>query len=212
MCFKALTNAEKLMELHNYGGITPKELPHVQRYQQALETGNQEVIDEFESFGDSFRHIIRNITEYELGREAFGFVEKSFDQHGWLIRPQFLDIEKLEFDPSSKNARPHVLKNSVEIGRGPNGNWTYGITASTPISGRGDSMNVWGLVYASRKECLAAAIQNLIGWHEQAEHKTSAGIIAEARKALNAHLLKESLAEKHAQGKKSVSFFGCLAR
>lgn len=56
----------------------------------AIKAKDQQQLDWFRSFGDSFRAMTMNVHAYRKGLE-FGFTEIAFDQYGWFNRTPFLD-------------------------------------------------------------------------------------------------------------------------
>lgn len=74
-----------------------------------------------------------------------------------------MDIEKFDF--------PHrddwAVWNDIEIGRGINGKWTYGISYSCGTGGYGSGISVWAKVLNSRKECLVFALKEMMEGHKE---------------------------------------------
>lgn len=132
------------------------ERPEAARYLKALWLNDTDIIDHYESFGDSPRQIVmnkRNFDRYLL----FGFTLKEFDKYGWLERSEFLDQEHFEF--------PHrdgwAVLNNITIGRGVNNKWSYGMSYSGSTGGGGYGLCAWGKILDSRKECLITALEEM---------------------------------------------------
>lgn len=96
----------------------------------AIKAKDQQQLDWFRSFGDSFRTITMNVYAYRKGLE-FGFTEISFDKYGWFNRPQFLYMEELTFGDTSRYGN-HSL---IYLGRGRNHVWTFGMNYSYGVAG-----------------------------------------------------------------------------
>jgi len=122
----------------------------------AIEAGNQDQLDWFRSFGDTFRTIAMNVHAYREGLE-FGFSEISFDKYGWFTRPLFLDREELTFGDTSRYGN-HSL---IYLGRGENHVWTYGMNYSFGVAGGCYGLSVFGKQFRSRQDALQAALNEL---------------------------------------------------
>jgi len=70
--------------------MVPYEKNIFQEMIATIEAKDQNQLDWFRSFGDSFRVITMNVYAYRKGLE-FGFTEISFDKYDWFTRPVFLD-------------------------------------------------------------------------------------------------------------------------
>jgi hypothetical protein len=134
-----------------------------EEYMVALHDGNQAVIDDYESFGDTPRQIIENKAHYGQALSVYGFTGKAFNEHGWLSRYAFPDCETFAF-----KVKAHVIgSNSITIGRSPNGKWTYGIDLAASKSGSCSGLSVYGPPFASRNACLKDALEHFVQWHEK---------------------------------------------
>lgn len=122
----------------------------------AIEAGDQNQLDWFFSFGDSFRTITMNVHAYRKGLE-FGFTEISFDKYGWFTRPMFLDKEELTFGDASRYGN-HSL---IYLGRGENQVWTYGMNYSYGVAGGCYGLTVYGKQFKSRQDALSSALNEL---------------------------------------------------
>ena len=121
-----------------------------------IEGGNQTQLDWFRSFGDSFRTITMNVHAYRKGLE-FGFTEISFDKYGWFTRPVFLDKEELTFGDTSRYGN-HSL---INLGRGKNHVWTYGMNYSYGVAGGCYGLSVYGKQFKSRQDALNHSLNEL---------------------------------------------------
>jgi hypothetical protein len=142
---------------------------------------NQTVIDDYESFGDTPRQIIENKAHYERGLAVYGVTEKRFDEHGWLARYAFTDCETVAFEVEG-----HATgRNSITIGRGPNGKWTYGMDLAASKSGSCSGLSVYGSPFASRNGCLKNALEYFIQWHEKENDRKTAPVLRDAKDILD---------------------------
>jgi hypothetical protein len=124
----------------------------------AIKAKDQQQLDWFRSFGDSFRAITMNVHAYRKGLE-FGFTEISFDKYDWLTRPVFLDREELTFGDTSRYGN-HSL---IYLGRGENHVWTYGMNYSYGVAGGCYGLSVYGKQFKSRQDALNYALIELKG-------------------------------------------------
>lgn len=122
----------------------------------AIDSHDQVQLDWFRSFGDSFHVITMNVYGYRKGLE-FGFTEIGFDQHGWFIRPQFLDKDELTFGDTSRYGN----YSSIALGRGANHTWTYAMHYSYGVAGGGYGLSVYGKQFKSRQDALSHALNEL---------------------------------------------------
>ena len=166
MKYRNLTIQKKVEQVHEYGAWR-EEQPYKDAYLTALRDNDIATIDEYESFGDDPRHIIMNRREYDR-MLLFGYDDKALDKNGWLVRPEFYDVEEIEF-PHSKT---RVTGNAATIGRGANGKWSYGLNYTTGNGGGGYGLCVWGKIFDSRKECIIAALDELIRYHATAKERS----------------------------------------
>lgn len=121
----------------------------------AIEAKNQEQLDWFRSFGDSFRAITMNVHAHRMGLQI-GFIEIAFDKYGWFQRPVFLDQEELNFGDTSRYGNYSTIK----LGRGANGIWTYAISYSYGVAGGGYSLSVYGKQFNTRDNALYHALND----------------------------------------------------
>lgn len=122
----------------------------------AIKAKDQQQLDWFRSFGDTFRAITMNVFAYRKGLE-FGFTEISFDKYGWFTRPLFLDREELTFGDTRRYGN-HSL---IYLGRGANQIWTYGMNFSYGVAGGCYGLSVYGKQFKSRQDALSAALNEL---------------------------------------------------
>jgi hypothetical protein len=170
--WKGLPVEEKVKQVAVYrvgvGRCSDSERRIVKLYAEALNDGNAVVVAEYESFGDSLRSIVENYAEYRHGRIFYGFDKKAFTEAGWLVKPEWLDVERFEFGRTIKKAQG---LNSITLGHGPNGQWTYAVRAGNFNGGYGSGLSVWDDGYSSRQECLAEGLKELLAWHDKQDKK-----------------------------------------
>ena len=135
-------------------------------YLLALRRNDQQLIEEYENFGDCPRQIIMNHREYDRAM-LFGFAEKQFSSYGWLQNSAFTQREEIKFI----HKQGWVATNHLTIGRGNNGKWTYGVSYSTGGWGHCSGLSVWGKIFENRKECIKAALLEILEGHRNAGEK-----------------------------------------
>lgn len=159
MDYKNLSVSEKIEQVRQYRPYK-EERRYMAVYLTALRRNDRKTVDEYESFGDDPRHIMMNRRAYYRG-QLFGFTAKTMNKHGWLENAEFTNVERIEFI----DRKGWVAFNYVTIGQGANGKWSYGASYSTGGSGGGYGLGIWGEVCNNRKECLTAALRELLSRH-----------------------------------------------
>ena len=166
MEYKDLSAYEKLHKIQDIN-FCRAERHNVAIYLNALRRNDRAIIEEYESFGDTPRQLLMNKREYER-HLVFGFIKKEFNEYGWLERPDFLEREEIQF--------PHrdgwAVSNHITLGKGLNGKWTYGMSYSHSTGGSGYGLNVWGKIFDNRKDCLKAALNEMLTGLEKDSSKT----------------------------------------
>ena len=166
MEYKDLSAYEKLQKIQDIN-FCRAERHNVAIYLNALRRNDRAIIEEYESFGDTPRQLLMNKREYER-HLVFGFIKKEFNEYGWLERPDFLEREDIQF--------PHrdgwAVSNHITLGKGLNGKWTYGMSYSHSTGGSGYGLNVWGKIFDNRKDCLKAALNEMLTGLEKDSSKT----------------------------------------
>ncbi|MDH6312819.1 hypothetical protein M2137_001604 [Parabacteroides sp. PFB2-10] len=156
MEYKELSAYEKLKKIKDIN-FCRVERHNVAVYLNALRRNDRAIIEEYESFGDTPRQLLMNKREYER-HLLFGFTKKEFNEYGWLERPDFLEREEIQF--------PHrdgwAVSNHITLGKGLNGKWTYGMSYSYSTGGAGYGLGVWGKIFDNRKDCLTAALNEMM--------------------------------------------------
>lgn len=165
MEYRDLQISEKIERVRQYRPYR-EERPYMATYLKALRQENHLLIEEFESFGDCPRQIIMNHREYDKGK-LFGFTEKLFSQYGWLQNSTFSEREEIKFI----HKQGWVATNHLTIGRGNNGKWTFGVSYSTGGWGFGSGLSVWGKIFDNRKDCMKAALMEILAGHREAAEK-----------------------------------------
>ena len=164
MDYRNLSTSEKIEQVRQYHPYR-EERPYMAAYLIALRRNDRQMIDEYESFGDDPRQIIMNRRAYDR-QQIFGFTGKAMNEYGWLATPEFQNVERIEFI----DRKGWAAHNYITIGQGTNGKWSYGASYSTGGSGGGYGLGIWGKIFNNRKECLTAALRELLNRHtEQAE-------------------------------------------
>ena len=165
MEYRNLLLNEKIEKARQYRPYR-EERPYMATYLLALRRNDQQLIKEYESFGDSPRQIIMNRRAYDRG-QLFGFVEKQFSPYGWLQNSAFTEREEFKFI----HKQGWAATNHLTIGKGNNGKWAYGVSFSTGNWGHCSGLSVWGKIFDNRKECLKAALQEILDGHCEAAEK-----------------------------------------
>jgi hypothetical protein len=167
MEYRNLSKYEKLAQVRELH-LCRAERHEAAVYLNALRLDNREIIEQYESFGDKPYQFLKNKRSYDRGL-LFGFTDRKINRCGWLENEDFSDREHFEF-PHRKN---WAITNYTTIGRGHNGKWTYGASYATGGAGGGYGISVWGKVFDTRKECLSAALREIMDRHkaEEARHK-----------------------------------------
>jgi hypothetical protein len=140
---------------------------------EAIEQNNVELLEWYSQFGDSLRTIYMNVHAYRKNIE-FGFMEIEFGDYGWFIRPVFLDKEEMIFG----NPYHYSEHSTVDVGRGLNNIWTYGLHYSFGTAGGCFGLSVYGTQFKSRDEALTFGMNELkammakkIGSTDTSNHK-----------------------------------------
>lgn len=166
MEYKELSAYEKLKKIQDIN-FCRVERHNVAVYLNALRRNDRAIIEEYESFGDTPRQLLMNKREYER-HLLFGFTKKEFNEYGWLERPDFLEREEIQF--------PHrdgwAVSNHITLGKGLNGKWTYGMSYSYSTGGAGYGLGVWGKIFDNRKDCLTAALNEMMKGLDKDSSKT----------------------------------------
>ncbi|MFR4273930.1 MAG: hypothetical protein ACLURQ_19395 [Bacteroides thetaiotaomicron] len=166
MEYKELSAYEKLQRIQDIN-FCRVERHNVAVYLNALRRNDRAIIEEYESFGDTPRQLLMNKREYER-HLLFGFTKKEFNEYGWLERPDFLEREEIQF--------PHrdgwAVSNHITLGKGLNGKWTYGMSYSYSTGGAGYGLGVWGKIFDNRKDCLTAALNEMMKGLDKDSSKT----------------------------------------
>lgn len=165
MEFRNLTVNEKIEQVRQYRPYCD-ERRYMAAYLMAIRQGNKQVTEEYESLGNTPRQIIMNRREYDQGL-LFGFTEKHFSSYGWLRNSTFAECEEIRFI----HKQGWAATNHLTIGRGNNGKWTYGVSLSTGSWSHCFGLGVWGKIFDNRKECLKAALQEILDGHREAAER-----------------------------------------
>lgn len=154
-----MTTQEKIQSIKD-NHWSRNERPLVAKYLMALHRNNQQVIGECEAFGGSPRHIIMNMYAYQCA-VRLGFTDITFNEHGWLESPEFLNREHIEFFDKGEK----YCNNEVDVGMGKNGVWVYSISYSTGSAGGYSSISVFDKQCATRLDAVRRGCQEILGRH-----------------------------------------------
>ncbi len=162
MDYIKLSASEKIEQVRQYRPYK-EERRYMAVYLTALRQNDRQTIDEYESFGNEPQYIIMNRRAYNRG-QLFGFTAKTLDKHGWLKNAEFANVERIEFI----DRKGWAAFNYVTIGQGANGKWSYGVSYSTGGWGHCYGLSVWGKIFDNRKDCLKAALSEILYGHREA--------------------------------------------
>lgn len=170
--YKDLSKYEKIELIHE-NHICFVERNAYAKYLYALWREDTKTVDFFEQFGNSPRHIISNFRSYKRNL-LFGFKLLKIDENGWLERPELIDQEKITIFKHKKN---FAFGNSIKLGKGLNGKWTYGYDFSTNISGSYVGACPWGEIFDTKEKAIEAACLKMIEWHKREQSSYSNTVI-----------------------------------
>lgn len=161
--YKSLSKYQKLKYIQNSGGFNSKSERHeLAMYLNALRTENIEYVNNIESFGENPNKMLTNKRHFERGL-LFGFSELLLNEQGWIDRIELLDKETIEF-----YAKGQVVSfNSVDVARGLNNKWTFGVEYCTGASGGSGSASIWGHIFESREIAITEGLKELIVRHNK---------------------------------------------
>lgn len=161
MDYKKLSKFEKLQEIKELS-ITRCERHEVAVYLKALWLNDTETIDSFEKFGDTPYKIFTNKRYYER-QLLFGFTNLEIDENGWIKNTELLEKENYEFKTKNESRS----SNYFNIGRGINGNWTFGLSYSTGASGGSALASIWNEIVESKELAIKKGLNALIEAHNR---------------------------------------------
>lgn len=109
--------------------------------------------------------IIRNTNSFNTGLN-FGFVDLIFDEYGWLKNEKWENRTSIEF-----NFKKAIINwNKIEIAKGQNDKWTYGLYFSTSTYAGGCfGLSKFDTPYESYEEALEKALDDLFDRHSGSE-------------------------------------------
>jgi len=182
MNYKELSNEDKIATIAEYN-FWKNERAAIEPYIVALKTNDSAVIEEFEALGDHPYQIALNRHQFTRASTVYGFTHISFNKHGWLEREAFMDCETFNFGYGIKGTL--VGNNSLTVGRGPNGKWTYGRSFAASNSGYGCALSVFSEPHNSRHESLRYGLKEMIAWHTKENDTKTAPVLKEAKDMLD---------------------------
>jgi len=182
MNYKELCNEDKIAAIEE-SNLRNRELAIIDQYIVALKTNDSTVIEKIEAFGDHLYQIALNRHQFTRASAVYGFTLTTFNAYGWLEREEFMDCETFYFGCGIKGGM--VRSNSLTIGRGPNGKWTYGLSLSASKSGCCCGVSVFNKPYDSRRECLRHGLEEMIAWHTTENDRKTMPVVKEAKDMLD---------------------------
>lgn len=114
-----------------------------------IENKDEEKLNWFTGFGDSYRQILMNVNKYRRGL-IYGFTEIAIGKYGWFASPKFLHFEEIKLEESS-----------IRIGRGFNDLWSYALNRTYGSSGSSGPLSVFCPPFKSREAALNAAVAEI---------------------------------------------------
>lgn len=168
--YKYLSKFEKFNQFKD-NSFLGCERPAALRYLKALWLNNKEVLEEFESYGDTPHKFFQNYRQQEQNA-SWGYGEVEFDKYGWVVSPK---MEREE--PLSIVIPKTYHTNEIRLAKGKNGDWTYGYHMSITSAGSVNSPCVWGDRFSTRTEALKAGIEYFKVWHLKNESKITKRVL-----------------------------------
>jgi len=160
--YKALSKFQKL-EFIQDSGVTGFHDRHAMAvYLKALWLNDIDYIQLFESFGERPHKMLMNKRAFER-QKLFGFEKFELDENGWLVKPELLEKERISFKVKNENH----CSNSVTIGKGLNGKWTFDFSYSTGNCGTHCTASIWGKIVDTKEEAIINGLIGLIEGHKQ---------------------------------------------
>lgn len=147
-----MSEFELLIKFESEGNPTRDERAIIEAVKLALNE-NSPLKDLYLSFGPTARHRIMNLNHYYHNLN-YGFTHKDLDSYNWLRRAEF-ETEVIEFETTIDRSNPYI-----ELGKGPNGKWSFGWSYSTGGNGSGSGVSVFREPVNSRKEMFDFAINH----------------------------------------------------
>lgn len=159
--YKSLSKYEKLAFIQNEGGFHGKSERHeYAKYLQAIRKNDLAYIEKIEKYGETPHKMMCNKRLLERGL-LFGFTDFKFDDSGWAVEPELLEYQEIEF----KTQGEKISSNSIDIGRGLNGKWTFGVSYCTGASGGCVSASIWSEIVEPKEEAILKGLNKLIETH-----------------------------------------------
>jgi hypothetical protein len=147
-------NLLKHYRQHNH--VSSHEIAILDEILHAIECGDTGLVQSFNEFGDALRVIIMNIHAYRKNCE-FGFTDIVFDDYGWMVRPEFLDMQVIKFG----NVERYSEYSTLTVGRGLSPLWSYGLSCNFGTAGSSFGLSVYGKKFNNLDSALNTGIAEL---------------------------------------------------
>lgn len=121
---------------------------------KAYQSNDAKLVSLFEKLGPSARHRVMNLDQLKRNI-IYGSDSIELGEYNWLKPVKPVLIEELPLKTSLDNAH----YNKLELGKYPNGNWSYGYSFTFGSAGQSCGVSVWKDPYDNREQCFDAAIQ-----------------------------------------------------
>ncbi len=151
-----LRTKNQIVDYYNNNHLIKYESEILKEMLTAIESADTVLMDWFSQFGDSIRCITMNVHAHRKSLE-FGFDEIGFDQHGWFIRPEFLERENVRLGNSDRYGEYSI----IYLGRGANQVWTYSLDYAYGCAGGGSHISVYGKQFKSRDDAFYFGLNEL---------------------------------------------------
>jgi hypothetical protein len=146
-----MTDFEKILEYEADSHPTIDERAVIADYKKAINENITDRLNLYNGFGPTIRHRVMNMNSYSHALK-FGYADTSLDNYNWLTRPVW-EIERIEFQTTLINNNPYV-----ELGKGPNGKYSWGYSFNYGSAGGGLGIGVYRSPIDTRDEAFNIAM------------------------------------------------------
>jgi hypothetical protein len=146
----------ELQELQDYNNTchhTKHEALIIADYLKCFAENNSDRLEEYSQLGPTIRHRVMNMNTYNHNL-LFGFIHKELNSYNWL------DSGKFEIEPIAFKSAKSTHDNRVEIGRSPNGKYSYGWHFNFGNAGSYSGASIYRQPINSRSEAFDIAINH----------------------------------------------------